>query len=136
MTLYPLSFTTSVRCALIVGIVLLAGCGVQPWMAEYHPQSPDAAVRAWTDAYNAKRFDQLALLMHPKKRDVFLENGSTVQAELKTWRVDRFKMGGEIDAAPGVKGRVARLGYHDGRRGSDRELVVVKFKGQWWVWRH
>jgi len=136
MIIHWLSFNRWVLAILCAAACVFSACGVQPWMAEYHPGSADDAVRAWTDAYNAKRFDQLALLIHPKKRDGFLEKSSTIKSELKSWRVDRFKMGGTVEAAPGVQGRVARLGYHDGRRGSNRELVVVEFKGQWWIWRH
>ena len=136
MTRCSRQFISLTRMFIIFGVVSMAGCGVQPWMAEYRPHSPEDAVKAWTDAYNAKRYDQLALLMHPKKRDAFMEKESTIKAELKTWRIDRFKMGGRVEAAPAVTGMDARLGYHDGRRGSDRTLVVVEFKGQWWVWSH
>ena len=116
--------------------LLLAGCGLVSEVSHYQPRSAKSAARAFSDAFNAKQQRQIALLIHPARRDIFEENRVRERNRIKTWRLVRFTIGDAVMVRRGLPGRAVRFEYHDGRRSNAVDGSVVKVKDQWWIWHY
>lgn len=120
----------------IIASVLMSGCGLVSEVSHYQPRSAKGAAGAFSDAFNGKKLRQLALLIHPARRDIFDENRVRERTRLKTWRLVRYTVGEAVMVRRGLPGRTIRFEYHDGRRASVVDGSVVKVKDQWWIWHY
>lgn len=99
------------------------------------PPTADAAIAAWTDAYNRDEVEQLRWLVHPEQRKVFDEGRTVLDAELEVWQSVRFMFGPTVQVQGRLTGREVTVEITDGRRTEKRLMVLVEEEGRWWVWR-
>ena len=125
------------RLFLVLAVsTLWVGCGPRVVKSNYNTDAPIDVVRAWADAYNSDRIDQLGLLVHPQRQADFGTERATFRERLKVWRVDRYHLGEEVRVNDQMLGHRVTLFMHDGRRGAERAVVIVETKGRWWFWKY
>lgn len=122
--------------ALLSGlVVMMVGPCVAPTPPpRSQPTSPQAAVAAWSDAFNRDDTVQLRWLVHPDTREDF-DRSPTLKADLEDWQVVRYDLGGPVKVDGRFDGREGTMHLGDGRRVEERPIVVIEAEGQWWVWR-
>ncbi len=122
--------------ALLSGVLLMmvGPCVAPTPPPRSHPLSPQAAVAAWSDAFNRDDMVQLRWLVHPDARDDF-DRSLALKAELEDWQVVRYGLGGPVKVDGRFDGREGTVQLGDGRRVEGRPIVVIEAEGRWWVWR-
>jgi hypothetical protein len=102
----------------------------------YNPLSVQALLRDWGDAFNARTFIQLRLLIHPLRRNAFDAEQTRMLTELNSQRIDHYLVGHQVRVNETMPGYEVTLFIHDDRRMTAKDVVVVKSEGRWWFWKY
>ena len=123
----------------ILGLLMasLLSCVPQkPIRPLYNPRTPNELLRDWGDAFNTRDIIQLRLLIHPPRRNAFDAEQTRMMSELTTIRIDHFLLGHEVRVNDTMPGYEVMLYVHDGRRMTEKGVIIVKSEGRWWFWKY
>ncbi|MEE2788147.1 MAG: hypothetical protein VX589_12465 [Myxococcota bacterium] len=113
----------------------LSACVPRTIVSDYQPTVAKDVVRAWADAYNRGKFQQLILLVHPQKRADFEAGDTGFRAQMKGWMVKSYLVGASVRINNEFAGHEVSYQLTDGRRTRQVDGIIVQEMSRWWIWR-
>ncbi len=120
----------------LVAAALWACVPQKPIKPLYNPRSPSELLRDWGDAFNTRDIVQLRLLIHPTRRNAFDAEQTRMMSELTSIRIEHFLIGYRVRVNDTMPGHEVKLSVHDGRRLTEKDVIIVKSEGRWWFWKY
>lgn len=117
--------------ALVAGLL-----ACQPQVLKYPTRQVEQAAQSFADAFNRDERGQLALMVHPKRREVFEAHRADLDAQLKSYQIKSWALTGPVVVQDTLQGRAVRVVFTDGAVVRENEAVFVLDGDQWWLWKY
>jgi len=103
---------------------------------KYPHQQVEQAAQSFADAFNRNERGQIALMVHPKRRDVFEAHRGDLDTQLKHYQIKSWAITGPVVVQDTLQGRAVRVVFTDGAVVRENEAVFVLEGDQWWLWKY